>query len=176
MRRNSLTGLAAVFVSAAGLAASLLGAAPAGAVAVSGQPVITLDTPTPAALPAAPATEGVYFDFHTKTKNLTAHDVTLTVDARGLSKIAKVAFSSNCTAHGLVATCSDSFESGSNPNIGLGSMTQLTLTALRASGWAPRERTRSPAGPRMRRSQAARDQSPWEGRPSASTTSPTTPT
>ncbi|MGW4982993.1 helix-turn-helix domain-containing protein [Streptomyces mirabilis] len=114
-------------------AASLLGAAPAGAVAVSGQPVITLDTPTPAALPAAPATEGVYFDFHTKTKNLTAHDVTLTVDARGLSKIAKVAFSSNCTAHGLVATCSESFESGSNPNIGLGSMTQLTLTALRGS-------------------------------------------
>lgn len=133
MRRNSLTGLAAVFVSAAGLAASLLGVGPAGAVAASGRPVITLDAPTPAALPAAPATAGVYFDFHTKTKNLTADDATLTVDARGLSKVAKVAFSSNCTAHGLVATCSESFESGSNPNIGLGSMTQLTLTALRGS-------------------------------------------
>jgi hypothetical protein len=131
MRRNSLTGLAAVFASAAGLAASLLVAGPAGA--VSGQPVITLDAPTPAALPAAPATAGLYFDFHTKAKNLTADDATLTVDARGLSKIAKVEFSSNCTVHGLVATCSESFESGSNPKIGLGSMTQLTLTALRGS-------------------------------------------
>ncbi|MFF4799900.1 hypothetical protein ACFY1U_16015 [Streptomyces sp. NPDC001351] len=131
MRRNSLTGLTAVFASAVGLAASLLVAGPAGA--ASSQPVITLDAPTPSALPAAPATAGVSFDFHTKTKNLTADDATLTVDARGLSKIAKVAFSSNCTAHGLVATCSESFESGSDPKIGLGSMTQLTLTALRGS-------------------------------------------
>ncbi|MFJ6838731.1 hypothetical protein [Streptomyces sp. NPDC091209] len=131
MRRNSLTGLAAVFASATGLAASLLVAGPAGA--VSGQPVITLDASAPAALPAAPATAGVYFDFHTKTRNLIADDTTLTVDARGLSKIAKVEFSSNCTAHGLVATCSESFESGSDPKTGLGSMTQLTLTARAGS-------------------------------------------
>ncbi|MFJ9904403.1 hypothetical protein ACIRVK_16155 [Streptomyces sp. NPDC101152] len=131
MRRNSLTGLTAVFASAAGLAASLLVAGPA--VATSSQPVITLDAPAPAALPAAPATAGVSFEFHTKTKNLQAYDATLTVDARGLSKIAKVTFSSNCTAHGLVATCGEMFESGSDPKNGLGSETQLTLTALRGS-------------------------------------------
>ncbi|MGW1745076.1 hypothetical protein ACWCRD_05545 [Streptomyces sp. NPDC002092] len=131
MRRNSLTGIAAVFASAAGLAASLLVAGPAGA--VSSQPVITMDAPTTAALPAAPATAGMSFDFHTRTKNLTADDATLTVDARGLSKIAKVTFSSNCTAHGLVATCWEMFESGSDPKNGLGSVTQLTLTALRGS-------------------------------------------
>ncbi|MER6026142.1 hypothetical protein [Streptomyces sp. NPDC001851] len=131
MRRRSLTGTAAVFLSAAGLAAALLGAAPAGA--VTGRPVITLDTPEPVALPAAPATADVHFEFRTRAKNLRADDATLTVDARGLSKIAKVTFSHNCTAEGLVATCSDEFESDSSPTTHMGAMTGLTLTPLKGA-------------------------------------------
>ncbi|ANP50723.1 hypothetical protein AVL59_14780 [Streptomyces griseochromogenes] len=120
-----------MFMSAAGLAASLLGAGPAGA--VTGQPVITLDAPAPAALPAAPATDDLHFDFQTKARHLQADDATLTVDARGLSKVAKVAFSDNCTVHGLVATCSESFDADSASTTHLGAMTRLTLTALRGA-------------------------------------------
>lgn len=65
MRRRSLAGPAAVFLTAAGLTAGLLGAAPAGAASV--QPVITLDAPAPVALPAAPATADVSFEFQTRT-------------------------------------------------------------------------------------------------------------
>ncbi|MGW3206079.1 hypothetical protein [Streptomyces sp. NPDC001135] len=131
MRRRSLTGTAAAFLSAAGLAAALLGAAPAGA--VTGQPVITLDAPEPVALPAAPATADVHLEFQTKAKNLQADDVTLTVDARGLSKIAKVTFSGNCTVKALVATCSESLESDSSPTTHMGAMTGLTLTPLKGA-------------------------------------------
>ncbi|MFF7356152.1 MULTISPECIES: hypothetical protein [Streptomyces] len=131
MRRRSLTGTAAVFMSAAGLAAALLGAAPAGA--VTGQPVITLDAPAPVALPAAPATADVHLEFQTKARNLQADDTTLTVDARGLSKIAKVTFSHNCTARGLVATCSEMFETDSSPTTHMGAMTGLTLTPLKGA-------------------------------------------
>ncbi|MGW2422992.1 hypothetical protein ACWC0C_27725 [Streptomyces sp. NPDC001709] len=131
MRRRSLTGPAAVLISTAGLAAALLGSAPAGA--ATGQPVITLDTPAPVALPAAPATADVSFDFQTKARHLQAYDATLTVDARGLSKIAKVTFSDNCTAQGLVATCSEMFESDSSPTTHMGAMTRLTLTPLRGA-------------------------------------------
>ncbi|AOR36507.1 hypothetical protein BFF78_40480 [Streptomyces fodineus] len=131
MRRRSLTGPAAVFMSAAGLAAALLGTAPAGAVTT--QPVITLDTPAPVALAAAPATADVSFDFQTKAKNLKAYDATLTVDARGLSKIAKVTFSDNCTVKGLVATCSEMFESASSPTTHMGAVTRLTLTPLKGA-------------------------------------------
>ncbi|MFE8947279.1 hypothetical protein [Streptomyces sp. NPDC007856] len=131
MRRRSLTGTAAVFMSAAGLTAALLGAAPAGA--ATGQPVITLDAPEPVALPAAPATADVSFDFQTKAKNLQAYDATLTVDARGLSKIAKVTFSDNCTAKGLVATCSEMFQSDSSPTTHMGAETSLTLTPLKGA-------------------------------------------
>ncbi|MGW1054618.1 hypothetical protein ACWDBD_34155 [Streptomyces sp. NPDC001118] len=131
MRRRSLAGPAAVFLTAAGLTAGLLGAAPAGAASV--QPVITLDAPAPVALPAAPATADVSFEFQTRTKNLKAYDTTLTVDARGLSKVAKVTFSDNCTAKGLVATCSEMFESGSSPTTHIGSETRLTLTPLKGA-------------------------------------------
>ncbi|MER6570784.1 hypothetical protein ABT288_32510 [Streptomyces sp. NPDC001093] len=131
MRRRSLTGRAAVLISTAGLAAGLLGTAPAGA--VTGRPVITLDTPAPVALPAAPATADVSFDFQTKARNLQAYDATLTVDARGLSKIAKVTFSDNCTAKGLIATCSEMFESDSSPTTHMGAETRLTLTPLKGA-------------------------------------------
>ncbi|MEU9476021.1 hypothetical protein [Streptomyces sp. NPDC048191] len=131
MRRRSFPGPAAVLISTAGLAAALLGTAPAGA--ATGRPVITLDTPAPVALPAAPATTDVHFDFQTKTKNLHADDATLTVDARGLSKIAKVTFSDNCTAKGLVATCSEMFDSDSSPTTHMGAMSRLTLTPLKGA-------------------------------------------
>ncbi|MGW2648860.1 hypothetical protein ACWC2T_29050 [Streptomyces sp. NPDC001393] len=131
MRRRSLTGTAAALISTAGLAAALLGTAPAGA--VTGRPVITLDSPVPVALPAAPATADVSFTFQTKAKNLQAYDATLTVDARGLSKIAKVTFSDNCTAKGLVATCSEMFQSDSSPTTHMGSETRLTLTPLKGA-------------------------------------------
>ncbi|KUM99539.1 hypothetical protein AQI95_38045 [Streptomyces yokosukanensis] len=131
MRRRSLTGTAACFLAATGLAAGLLGTAPAGA--ATGGPVITLDTPAPVALPAAPATADVSFDFRTTAKNLQADDTTLTVDARGLAKIAKVTFSDNCTAKGLVATCSETFESDSSPTSHMGAMTRLTLTPLKGA-------------------------------------------
>ncbi|MEV5876285.1 hypothetical protein AB0L75_19040 [Streptomyces sp. NPDC052101] len=131
MRRRSLTGPAAVFMSAAALAGALLGTAPAGA--VTGRPVITLDSPQPVALPAAPATADVSFDFQTKAKNLQADDATLTVDARGLSKIAKVTFSDNCTVKGLVATCTEMFLSQSSPTTHMGGDTRLTLTPLKGA-------------------------------------------
>jgi hypothetical protein len=95
--------------------------------------VITLDTPQPIALPAAPAQANAYFSFHTKTKNLQADDTTLTVDARGMAKVAKVTFSQNCTAKGLIATCWEMFQSGTDTATGLGAVTQLTFTALKTA-------------------------------------------
>ena len=124
---------AVVAASAIGaVVAALLAAAPAQA--ATALPVITLQSLPTLALPAGPATVQPNFSFTTNAKSLHVDDATITVDARGLAKVAKVSFSGNCTVKSLVATCSELFwDDTITPHEGLGAMTQMTLTALKGA-------------------------------------------
>ncbi|MEZ0068831.1 hypothetical protein ABIA32_004872 [Streptacidiphilus sp. MAP12-20] len=108
-----------------------LGAGTADA-SVTPKPVITLQPAPLTAIPAGPATAVPTWAWSANAKHVEAYDTVLTIDARGLAKVAKVVFSSNCTAKGLVATCWEMFQGDSNQlpqNLGSG-VTQLSLTAL----------------------------------------------
>ncbi|MEY9874059.1 hypothetical protein ABH931_003553 [Streptacidiphilus sp. MAP12-33] len=104
--------------------------ATADAATTTTKPVVTLQTPYELALPAKGSVEENW-TWYANAKHVDASDVTLTIDARGLAKVAKVAFSGNCTAHGLVATCPEWFQ-GDSTSVpqGIGAASQIVVSAL----------------------------------------------
>ncbi|MBY8886915.1 hypothetical protein K7472_18925 [Streptomyces sp. PTM05] len=133
MRPNPARRAAALGVAvAASAACALTGVTPAAAATAPAEPVITVHTPLPVAVPT---TSSVAFqqavqpslDLTTTASSLNAQ-ATLTIDARKVAKIATVTFSDNCTVHDYVASCSEMFfESGLTPTMGLGTVTQMSL-------------------------------------------------
>ncbi|MEZ0068832.1 hypothetical protein ABIA32_004873 [Streptacidiphilus sp. MAP12-20] len=117
---------AAALVAAATAVTFGLGAGAADATATP-QPVVTLQPIAPLALPAAGAVSP-QLDWSTSRNVPGFQSVTLTVDARGLARVAKVAFAAQCRAHGLVASCDDSFDLASG---GMGESAPFTVTPLK---------------------------------------------
>ena len=114
------------------VAAGLLSGVPAQA--ATALPVIRLGSLPTLALPAAPATVQPDFHFTTTATSFDLEDVRITVDARGLAKVAKVAFSDNCTVKNLVATCTEDFyKDPSEQYPDVFAQTQMTLTALKGA-------------------------------------------
>ena len=102
------------------------------------QPVLTVQAPTPTALTPAPAKGAAL----TAQPNITLNsnvtklpndtDVTLTIDARGLAKVANVTFGDGCVTKGLIATC----DQGVQPTQiggGIGTSGEITLSALKGA-------------------------------------------
>ncbi|WP_143094402.1 hypothetical protein [Streptacidiphilus jiangxiensis] len=101
IRTGRKAAVAAVVVATGALGLGV--AAPAATAAT--QPTITLDRVAPLALALTGAqSPQLNWTFH---RNLGFRNVDVKVDARGLAKVGKVAFSGECTAHGLVADCAE---------------------------------------------------------------------
>ncbi|RAG84852.1 hypothetical protein DN069_14710 [Streptacidiphilus pinicola] len=99
--------------------------APAAAVAAT-QPTITLDPVAPLALELTGAqSPQLDWTFH---RNLGFRAVDIKVDARGLAKVGKIAFSGECTAHGLVADCSENWPVDGT---GMGGSAPFTVTPFK---------------------------------------------
>lgn len=129
MKRSVIRRATALGSAAAALTFGL-GAGSAEASTTAAKPVVSLQTPYELALPAK-GTVGENWTWSANAEHVDASDVTLTIDARGLAKVARVSFSGNCTAHGLVATCSEWFQGDSTtvPQ-NIGSASQIVLSAL----------------------------------------------
>lgn len=131
-RRTLGVAVAAITSTAAMLTG--IGAATAAPV----QPVLTVQAPTPTALYPAPAKGAAL----TVQPNITLNsnvstlpnntDVTLTIDARGLAKVATVTFGDGCVAKGLIATC-DQGVLPTNIGGGIGGSGEITLSALKGA-------------------------------------------
>jgi len=117
-----------------GTAAVLTGTATAAPV----HSVLTVQAPAPTALRPASA-KGTAL---TAQPNITLNsnvstlpndtDLTLTIDARGLAKVANVAFGAGCVVKGLIATC-DQGVLPTHIGGGIGGWSDITLSALKGA-------------------------------------------
>lgn len=113
-RRTAGLTLAVITASATALTATT----PANAVAAPA-PRLTLNTPTPTALvPGSTDTAQLPLFYTSNTGRPVSAAATVTIDFRGLAKVANVQLQGHCTVKGLVATCTDRLVSDGAPNIG----------------------------------------------------------
>ncbi|WP_042366214.1 hypothetical protein [Streptacidiphilus neutrinimicus] len=130
MKRSVIRRATALGAAVAALTFGLGAGAAEASTTATANPVVTLQQPYEAALPGKGSVQ-VNWTWLANAKHVDASDVTLTIDARGLAKVAKVVFSGNCAVHGLVATCSESFQGDSTtvPQ-SIAGASQFVLSAL----------------------------------------------
>ncbi|RAG84851.1 hypothetical protein DN069_14705 [Streptacidiphilus pinicola] len=98
------------------------------------KPVVTLAPIDAVALAPAPATVEPSLMWRVNAKHVQATDVTVTVNATGLARIAAVAFQPGCTVvRKDVATCPDAFVGNSPTTPQTWGTSYFTLTALRGA-------------------------------------------
>jgi hypothetical protein len=119
-RRTAGLTLAVITATGTALAATApANAAPAPAnAAPAPAPQLTLDTLAATALvPGSAAAAQVPLFYTSNTGKPVSTAATVTIDFRGLAKVAAVTLQGNCTVKNLVATCTDQLASYGEPNI-----------------------------------------------------------